>query len=273
MVLRKRLSLVGAALLCLVFIVPSYAQSSDPTAVLDYGLDLFDDKRYQNAEDALRKLERMTSFRRLDNSQQSLVYSHIAYSKINRGQEKDSLPYIDKAMRSTKREFGEQSLRYLQHMETKAIALYWADQRRKAARVGEDMLYILERMGDDYRSEQREVRRMIAAMRKVELEEGELPLDLSDFYSDCESIDRSMSLSKMRAVMNEHQLVGSDFKPDYKQAQYFKNAYLKNARESSKDRRNRLIYIPDEDHQEDWCVIYPEDRQVDRVILSASSDR
>lgn len=275
MVIRKGLSLIGSAFLCLVFSLPStsHAESKDPTALLDHGLDLFDDHRFQNAEEALLKLERMTTFRRLDRSQQTLVYSHISYSMINRGKERDSLPYIDKALRTTKLEFGERSLRYLDHLQTKAIALYWADQRRKAVRVGEDMLHILERMGEDYRSEQRDVRHLIANMRKVELEEGDLPLDLSDFYSDCESIDQAMPLSTMRALMNDYQLVGSDFKPNYKQAQYFKTAYLKNARESSTDRRNRLIYIPDEDHQDDWCVIYPQDRQVDRVILSASSDR
>ena len=128
-------------------------------------------------------------------------------------------------------------------------------------------------MGDDYRSEQQEVRHLMSNMRRIELKEGDLPLDLSEFYTDCESIDRAMPINKMHALMKDYQLVGTDYKPSYKQAQYFKNAYLKNARESSKDRRNRLIYIPDKEHQEDWCVIYPENRIVDRVIVSASNDR
>lgn len=271
----KAFGILGSALLCTVFCMPTTAtaQSNDPSALLDYGLDLFEDNRYKNAEEALQALERKSSFRRLDRSQQTLVYTHISYSMINRGKEKASLPYIDKALRTTKQEFGEQSLRYIDHLQTKAIALYWADDRRKAVRVAEKMSHLLERMGDDYRSEQRDVRHMISQMQKVELEEGDLPLDLSDFYTDCESIDRAMPLNKMRTLMNDYQLVGTDYKPGYKQAQYFKTAYLKHARESSKDRRNRLIYIPDTDHQDDWCVIYPQDRQVDRVILSASSDR
>ena len=266
---------VLAATFSVLLGLPSIAagENFDPTIGLDHGFDLFEDQRYLNAETALLKLVGNSSFRRLDNSQRSLAYSHIAYSKINRGKERDSLKYIDKALTETKREFGKRSLAYLDHMETKAIALYWADDRRSAARVGESMLDILERMGDDYRKEEKQVRSMISRMRKVELEEGDLPMDMSDFYTKCESIHGLTSLNKAHSIMGDYKLVGTDIKPQYKKSQYFKNTYLKNSRESSNDRKNRLIYVPDEEHLDDWCVIYPAGRQVNRVIISASNDR
>jgi len=270
---RIQAKILTALFLCFSISTPSHADMRDPTVILDLGLDLFEDKRFQNSETVLLGLTSTSAFRRLDNSQRSLAFAHIAYSKINRGKEKSSLQYIEKAMAATKREFGKRSLRYLNHMETKAFALYWADDRRSATRIGEDMLDILERMGDDYRKEQKEVRSMISQMQKVELEEGDLPLDLSEFYTACESIKQGGFLSKAHSIMSSYKLIFTDIKPEYKKAQYFKNTYLKNARESSKDRRNRLIYVPDDKHLNDWCVIYPQSSHVTKVIISASNDR
>ena len=251
----------------------AHAGRLDPTASLDHGLDLYDDKRYENAETALMELLKSSAFRRLDSSQQALAYSHIAYSKINRGKEKESLMYIDKALAQTKREFGERSMRYIDHLKTKALALYWADQRHKAVRIGEKILTILERMDGDYRDEKRAFRYMISNMQKVNLEEGDLPVDLSDFYTDCESITSANYLAKVDSIMNDYQLIGRDFKPNNKQSQYFKNTYIKHARESSKDRRSRIIFVPDDQHLEDWCVIYPDKNMVGRVVISHSNDR
>jgi len=250
----------------------SYAGKLDPTESLDYGFDLYEDSRFENAETALLELLESSAFRRLDNSQQALAYAHIAYSKINRGEEKTSISYIDKALAHAKREFGKQSLPYLSHLRTKAIALYWSGDRRKAFRTAEDMLDILERMEGDYRDEKGRIKALIGDMRKSDVDENELPLDLSDFYTDCESIDDGQFLAKTGIVMNDYKLIGKDIKPDYKQSQYFKNAYKKHARESSQDRKNRLIYVLDEDHLDEWCVIYPDKKLIDRVVISTSDD-
>ena len=251
----------------------SYGTFSDSSERLEYGFDLFDDRRYKNAETALLELASSSAFRRLDFSQRSLAYAHIAYSKINRGKERESLAYIDKALALTEREFGERSLLYLDHLKTKAKALYWADKRRDAVRTGRTMLKILERMGEDYRDEHAQVRSFVALMQKVELEEGELPVDLSDFYTDCESIEELDYLTKAHSRMNEHLLVGSDYKPSRKQAQFFKNTYLKNVRESSNDRKTRQIYVPDTQYLNDWCVIYPDGKRVGKTAISAANDR
>ena len=250
----------------------AHAGRLDPTASLDHGLDLYDDKRYENAETALMDLLKSSAFRRLDSSQQALAYSHIAYSKINRGKEKESLSYIDKALALSKREFGERSLPYLGHLRTKVIAQYWSDDRRNAMRTAENILAILERMDGDFRDEEEHVETLMADMRRSRLEEEELPVDLSEFYTACESIDDEKYLAKAGMIMKDYKLVGKDIRPDYKQSLYFKNAYIKHARESSKDRKSRMIYIPDDEHMKDWCVIYPEKKLIDRVVISASKD-
>ena len=250
----------------------SFASKLDPTESLDYGLDLYEDSRYQNAETALLELLKSSAFRRLDRSQQALAYAHIAYSKIKRGEEKASISYIDKALAQAKREFGKQSLPYLDHLRTKAIALYWSGDRRNAFRTVEDVLAILERMEGDYRDEKGRIKLLEGDMRKSNLDENELPLDLSDFYTACESIDDNQYLAKAGMVMKDYKLIGKDIKPDYKKSQYFKNTYLKHARESSKDRKNRMIYVPDKDHLDEWCVIYPDKKSIDRVVISTSDD-
>lgn len=270
--IKSQAVLSAVIFLCTFLPATSYGQHNNPTDSLDYGLDLYEDQRYKNAEKALLELVSSSAFRKLDSSQRSLVYSHIAYSKINRGKEKESLPYIEKAMAASKREFGERSLRYLHHMRTKAIAIYWTNDRRKAARVGKNMIKILERMGDDYRSEQADVRRMVTMMERSNMEEIEIPVDLSDFYTDCESINSMSYLASLDSTMHAYKLIGKDIKPKYKKAQYFKNAYLKNVRESSKERKSRLIFVPDDEHMDDWCVIYPQGNRVARIAIATSED-
>ena len=265
--------LAQAILAAMVLFGSGFSHASDPVATLDEGLDLFDSHRFENAEDLLVNLVKDSSFRRLDYTQQALAYSHIAYSQINQGHEKDSLTFIDKALDVSKREFGEKSLMYIRHLKTKAVALYWADKRREARRVAEKMEYLLERMGDDYREEQQQVRRMISTILKSNLLEEELPYDMSEFYTACENIDENISLSMAASIMHDYKLVGKDFKPSYKKASYFKNTHLMKVRESSTDRRNRLIYIPSEDHMNDWCVVYRNGDKVKNAVVSYGSDK
>jgi len=48
--------------------------------------------------------------------------------------------------------------------------------------------------------------------------------------------------------------------------------YVKSARESSKDRKLRIICVPDDDHMRDWRGMYPDNTLIDRVIVSAIND-
>jgi len=250
------------------------APITDPVSAMDAGLDLFDDRRYLNAEEALLELTASSTFRRLDSAQQAIVFSHIAYSKMNRGKDYDSVRYIDEALKQSKREFGERSLNYLNHMETKAVALYWSNKQREATRVAREMESILDRMGrDDYAKEIANVQSMISKLSRVNQRELELPTDLSEFYTDCESIQPDTSLAKANGIMSDYLLVGEDYKPNYKLSQYFKNTHILKARESSSDRRNRIIYIFDEEHLEDWCVVYRNGKMVDRIAIATKNAR
>ena len=67
------------ALAFVVMSLPVTVTAGNPTAALDYGLDLFDDSRYRNAETALLNLLRDSSFRRLDGAQRTLVYLSLIH--------------------------------------------------------------------------------------------------------------------------------------------------------------------------------------------------
>jgi len=247
---------------------------SDPVGAMDAGIELFDDRRYLNAEEALLELTTSSTFRRLDAAQKAIVFSHIAYSKMNRGKDYESVQYTDEALKQTKIEFGERSLNYVGHMRTKAVALYWSNKQREATRVARDMEYILERMGrDDYAEEIATVQSMISKLSRANSRDTELPTDLSEFYTDCESIQPDTSITKANGIMNDYLLVGDDYKPDYKLSQFFKNSHLVKARESSSDRRNRLVYIVDKEHVKDWCVVYPNGKMVDRIAIATENAR
>ena len=237
----------GVLLGCIALPSTASIPITDPVSALEDGMELYEDKRYHNEQDALINLSLSAAFRRLDAAQKTLAYSHIAYSMINRGDDMASVKYIDSALKYAKMEFGERSVTYLDHMHTKVVALYWANKRNDAVRVAQKMESILERMGrEEYADEIGDVQSMISQLKRVSLKESELPTDLSEFYTQCESITADITLVRANAIMGDFLLVGDSFKPSYKQSDYFKITYLVKAKESSSDRRNRMIYLPDD---------------------------
>ena len=239
---------------------------------LDDGIDLYDDHRYENATEALQTLVDTKALRRLDSTEKSLALSHLAYSLMQQGKPKKALPSSKALLSHSKYAFGKESEEYVSALYLRARVLYRIGKSADAIRTVNEIASTLERMGPDYSEELNDAKSVPSQIRRKDWNKENLPKDLSDFYTKCESIHSGDKLPVATRTMHEYKLVGKDYKPARKLANKFKNTYIKRARENSKDRANRIIFIPDEKHLDDWCVIYPDGKLVDRAVIVPPED-
>lgn len=256
--------------LCVALAANTQAMAYDnPNDTLDGSLELYDDNRFKNSSESLEKLVKSRSFRKLDSMEKSLALTYLIDSKLQQGKARSAMPYATTLLKVSKSGFGELSEEHVDAYYMKAKAQYFMGDERDSARSVESMVNLLDRMGSDYRKAVSNARRLASRVRSNEWKKEDLGKDLSDFYTHCESIEEGMKISVASSSMSDFLRVGSGYKPKGRVKRDFENTYIKHARENSSDRANRLIFIPDTDHLDHWCVVYPGQRGVvDRAVTS-----
>lgn len=245
---------------------------SDVNDQLDDGIDLYDDQRYKNSAETLQKLVVAREFRKLDATEKALAITYLMYSLMDQDKPVAAMRYADRLVDVAAAGFGRTSEQYVDALLTKAGAQYRSGKDRDAVRSVQKTITVLERMGDEYSSVLTDVQSIPRQIRQKTWDKENLLKDLSDFYTQCETIKEGDALTKVSRVMQKYALIGKDYKPSGREKRRFKETYIKKARERSEDRANRLIYIPDEDHLDDWCVVYPNAPNVDRAYLVPPKD-
>lgn len=246
--------------------------TSNANELLDEGIELYDAQRFENAADVLSELINDRAFRRLDGLERELALRYLTYSLSNQDKTKESIKYTKKLLVNSKNEYGKHSENYVDVLLLIAKLQYRLGKERDAIKTVQEMESILERLGDGYHQELADTRGMASQIRKKEWNNERLPKDLSEFYTLCESIENGDKIPSTARLMNDYVLIGKDFKPPHKLSYVFKTTYVKQARENSTDRKNRLIFVPDIKHLDDWCVVYPDGTLVDRAFSVPPKD-
>ena len=239
---------------------------------LDDSIDLYDHQRFKDAATLLLDLVKAKEFRRLDATEKTLALDHLIFSLIDQGKARDAMHYTKPLLQNAKSAFGKHSEQYVDALLTKALVQYRAGKSSDAIRSAQEMASVLERLGDEYAADLSNARLIPGKIRKREWNKKFLPKDLSDFYTTCEAIQPGDKLPGVSRSMHEYMLVGRDFRPTGRLKKTFRNTYIKHAKENSTDRANRLVYIPDKDHLDHWCVVYPNGGEVDRAVTSPPED-
>lgn len=268
-VLNRAISLVTMVLVLSAVSAPLHAYGN-PNDTLDESIDLYESNRFKNASDSLEKLVKSRVFRKLDSLEKSLALSYLIDSKLMQGKARAAMAHTGSLLKVSKSGFGELSEEYVDAHYIKAKVQYHMGDERDSSRTLETMVNILDRMGDDYRKSVQEARKLASRVKSNEWDQEELIKDLSEFYSECESIEDGVRMTIASGAMSEFLLVGSEYKPKGRIKRWYKNTYLKHARENMTDRANRIIYIPDTENLDHWCVVYPGERGlVDRAVTSS----
>ncbi len=250
----------------------SVAAANNVNDQLDQGIELYDHQRFENAAATLRELVYDRQFRRLDGLEKVLALRHLVFSLVEQGENREALKHSASLIKSAKNDFGRQSIEHVNALLVQAHVQYRMGKSRNAIRNAEKMESILERLGSDYRDELSDARSIPGQIRKREWDDKRRRTDLSEFYTQCEAIENNTPLAASVRSMHEYLLVGKEYRPQGRERSTFKNTYIKHARENSTDRANRLIFIPDKKHREDWCVIYPDGTLVDRAVTVPPED-
>ncbi len=259
--------------LCLVFILFTYPcisqayASMNPNDLLDYSIDLYEDKRYENAADSFSMLVKSRDFRRLDHNEKFIALELLVYSLANQDKARQAVPYSKQLQKVTKSGFGKRSREFAEALYVEAIVQYRIGDERDASRTMYDVAGIYENLGSEYKKEYHEAMQISGKLKFKEWDDKKLPKDLSDFFTTCEEIVADEKLPAVTRRFSDYKLVGRDYKPKGKERRFFKETYIKRARESSTDRANRLVFIPDYEHINDWCVVYPSGTLVDRAVI------
>lgn len=268
----SKLAIASLSLTAALFLSSSALALGNANDQLDDGIDLYDNNRFENAATTLTALVKASEFRRLDATEKSLALTHLMYSLLDQDKAAEALRHSKALLQHAKNGFGKNSEQYVNALFTKTLTQYRAGKSTNAIRTAEQMAYILERLGDEYRSDLSNARLIPSQIRKKDWNKKDLPMDLSDFYTTCEAINPGDMMPEVSRSLHEYEQVGKDYHPKGRLKEKFKTTYIKHARESSSDRAKRMIYIPDEDHLEHWCVIYPDGGQVDRAVTSPPKD-
>jgi len=258
---------------CLGLLVLLGAYSSanayvDPNDALDDGIELYDDSRFKDAADKLGALVKSRDYRRLDSSEKVLALSYLVESDLARGEPQKAKSYVNDLVKTSENGFGEFSEEHAEAYYLKAKLQYRLGKERDSARSVDTMAQIYERLGDDYRKAVRESRSLASRVRAAQWDEDNLHMDLSEFYSTCESIGKGEPVRQAMAAMSDYVVVGTDYRPTGRTKRWFENTRIKHARESATDRANRIIVVPTTEYLEHWCAIYPNDRAVKKVVIS-----
>lgn len=83
---------------------------------------------------------------------------------------------------------------------------------------------------------------------------------LKSFYIDCAQLRPGMTLAAARQVMAPY------VEADRPTGIY--TAYLPGVTETPEEHNTRLIFIPTGPDSADWCVVYPEGKQIKAVVIS-----
>jgi len=226
----------------------------------------------ENSATALRELVYDRQFRRLDHVEKSIALSHLIFALLEHGETREAMQHTNKLIQQVKSDFGRKSVEHVNALLIKAHTEYRSGMERNALRTVNDVESMLDRLGDGYKDERERARSILVEIRRSHWNAEGLRKDLSDFYTACEAIQSNDKLPAAARAMREYLLVGKQYKPKGRERSAFKNTYVKQVRENSTDRKNRLIFIPDEEHLDHWCVIYPDGNLGDRVAVVPRED-
>jgi len=245
---------------------------TNPNDALDDGIELYDDSRYKDAADTLNELVKSRNYRQLDYSEKALALTYLVESNMARGEPRAAKPYANDLVKITKKGFGEFSEEHADAYYTKAKLEYRLGNERDSARSVDTMASIYERMGDEYRNAVRDSRALASRVRAAEWDEDDLDMDMSEFYSTCESIGKGELVRRAMAMMSDYVAVGTDYRPTGRTKRWFENTRIKHARESATERATRIVFVPTKDHLDHWCAVYPNGTTVKKVVLSPPED-
>ncbi len=223
-----------------------------------HGANLFHQQRYQDAVDVFDPIyQELISAKTRDLQRLSTVLNFLAQSKSFLGENKETLELMQHRLSIASELYGEQSEEYFSVLAAVAEARYrYGDVvgARETVSNAIDGLGVSANKDSEYLEL---AQQNLAKYTSGQFSSSELPVDLSQFYTRCESIVPGESEDSVSLKMGGFAELGVDYKPEGFWAAMFEIAVMGPDGDAREGDNFRRIFLPgtDEALRQEICVV------------------
>lgn len=256
----------------MMLLTGSVAQAADFEMLVDIrrGADMYHQQRFANAEAIFYPVyQQMQKKQHKDLERYAMVLDFLAQSRSLQGKSEGVVELMEERLLVAATLFENEPHRVAPMRAGVAEAYFRAGRSEEAKKMAELAIAEFEHWGDDALGHLKLAEANIERYRNGEFDAAELPDDLSDFYSSCDSISAGDSAKVAREKMRPFVELEVDFKPDGFWGMMFEIA-LQGKDGKARDGDNfRRIYVPGTDQVllKELCVI----DQSNGLVVSADN--
>jgi len=234
------------------------------------GATLFHEKRYSDAEQVFEKiyldLQQTDS---ADLERISTVLNFLAQSKSFTGKNNEALVLLKERLNTDEKIYGIDAPATAPSRVGLAEAYYRIDQSEKALELTRQAIIGLESLGDEHAQHLTLAQNNLKRYTK-KFDASNLPHDLSDFYTHCESIIAGDNEFAVGAKMQSFLELDVDFKPEGFWGAMFEIAASGRDGKARSGQNYRRIFLPgpEESLRNDLCVV---DQKSGEVVSADNS--
>ena len=235
------------------------------------GADLFHEKRYSDAEQVFEKVYLdLQSSDSNDLERLSTVLNFLAQSKSFTGKNNEALVLLKERLKVEQQIYGPESPATAPSKLGLAEAYFRNDQSWKALELTQDAIVGLDILGEEEAEHLALAQNNLKRYAEQDFDASNLPHDLSEFYTHCESIIAGDNEYAVDTKMQSFVEVDVDFKPEGFWATMFEIAASGRDGKARSGSNYRRIFLPgsDESLRNDLCVV---DQKSGEVVSADNS--
>jgi len=274
------LSIRQFSVVLVMLAAPFFTAQADDTQRVDVfsqliemrkGANLFHEKRYSDAEEVFDKI--YLDLQRSDSNdldRLSTVLNFLAQSKSFTGKNNEALVLLKERLRVEEKIYGPENPATAPSKLGLAEAYFRNDQNWKALELTQVAIVGLELLGDEEAEHLALAQKNLKRYAEQEFDASNLPHDLSEFYTHCESIIAGDNEYAVDAKMQNFVELDVDFKPEGFWGTMFEIAASGRDGKARSGSNYRRIFLPgpEESLRNDICVV---DQKSGEVVSADNS--
>lgn len=233
------------------------------------GYKLLNQKRFANAEIPLRNAVADKVFEKVGLQGRMQVIGMLEYSLMAQGKYSAYESLIDGKLALLDKNSLNPSPAYGIDLMNKAEALYNLNRKSEAVAVAEKSYLMLKSLPSAKPDAVAHAKSNLAQFKANRPSEPIFPQDLSHFFTTCESIKKGTTMQRARHYFSDELEVGRGYQPTGVMKEIFASALPPGIDKASVEGLDRTVFIPDANHQSDWCIVFGENERVSMTVVSA----
>lgn len=242
---------------------------ADVNTLYEIGIGYLQQRRYRDAEPYLEQLINHPDFSRFQFQYAIQIRSGYETTLLHQGknlQTKASLEDTLELIRAAnKRDSFEQAYTLLNYGEVH----FRIHENDEAVALTKQSIQVASGLGAQYGQFVQFAEGNVRQFTNEQWHSGKLPMDLSDFFSQCESLSAAQAFTFARDKMDAYLEVGKDYLAQGVMADIFQTAVVAGLARKMGSNQQRTVFIPNENLLSDWCVVIHQDGVIQNAVISS----